>query len=67
MIYVPAVSCKVEDTTGAGDTFCGFFIAARVLGYDIGKALEFANYAASIAVSRKGAMESMPLHSEVFL
>jgi ribokinase len=56
----------VEDTTGAGDTFTGYFLAARVKGYTIPQTLDLACKAASIAVSRKGAMEAIPFASEVF-
>ena len=54
------------DTTAAGDTFIGYFLASRIDGYDIQKALFFASRASGIAVSRKGAMESIPVREEVF-
>ena len=56
----------VEDTVGAGDTFTGDYIAARYKNYSVAEALEIACKAASIAVSRKGAMEAMPFAPEVF-
>jgi hypothetical protein len=56
----------VADTTGAGDTFTGYFIAARAGGAGVSGALAIACKASSIAVSRKGAMESIPLATEVF-
>jgi ribokinase len=56
----------VADTTGAGDTFTGYFIAARNRKLPVREALAIACKAASIAVSRKGAMESIPLAAEVF-
>ncbi len=56
----------VVDTTGAGDTFTGYFLAARLRGYTEQQALDRACRAASIAVSRPGAMEAMPLAAEVF-
>jgi ribokinase len=56
----------VVDTVGAGDTFTGYYIAARCRNYPVAEALEIACKAASIAVSRKGAMEAMPFASEVF-
>jgi ribokinase len=60
------VDTPVADTTGAGDAFTGYFIAARQRGYPVAKALAIACKAASIAVSHKGAMESIPPASEVF-
>jgi ribokinase len=56
----------VKDTTGAGDTFTGYFIAARAKNIPIPEALQIACKAASFAVSRKGAMESIPLGPEIF-
>jgi ribokinase len=65
--YVAIVEAPVVDTTGAGDTFTGFFLAARVKGMDVRAALETASKASSITVSRKGAMESVPFAAEVFV
>ncbi|AEF80495.1 ribokinase [Leadbettera azotonutricia] len=60
------VDIPVVDTTGAGDTFSGYFIAARARGIDVNEALRLACKASSIAVSRPGAMEAVPFASEVF-
>jgi ribokinase len=60
------VDLPVVDTTGAGDTFTGYYIAARAENYSVREALGLACKAASIAVSRKGAMASIPLKNEVF-
>jgi ribokinase len=56
----------VADTTAAGDTFTGYFIAGRARGFSVEKTLALACKAASIAVSRKGAMPSIPFAEEVF-
>jgi ribokinase len=60
------IDLPVADTTGAGDTFTGFFLAARQLGRDVTESLRLACKASSIAVSRRGAMTSMPFAREVF-
>jgi len=60
------IEVAVEDTTGAGDTFTGYFIAARGKDMTVSQALGIACKASSIAVSRKGAMESIPYAGEVF-
>jgi ribokinase len=60
------VDLPVVDTTGAGDTFSGYFIAARAKGLDVNEALRIACKASSIAVSRPGAMEAVPYACEVF-
>jgi ribokinase len=60
------VDLPVADTTGAGDTFTGYFIAARSRNFSVREALGIACKAASIAVSRMGAMEAIPFGKEVF-
>lgn len=64
---------KVIDTTGAGDTFCG-----AVLGYICDNGIEnlteeqlrdmltFANAAASLVTTKRGAIRSMPEKEEVW-
>ncbi len=56
---------KPVDTTAAGDTFTGFFLASLFRGEDVQTALRIASRAASIAVSRAGATSSIPMISEV--
>lgn len=58
-------SVPVVDTTAAGDTFTGFFLAAVLRGKPMEEALELASKASSIAVSRKGAAPSIPMLEEV--
>jgi ribokinase len=60
------VRVPVADTTAAGDTFTGYFIAARARGFSVERSLAAASKAASITVSRKGAMGSIPFAEEVF-
>jgi ribokinase len=60
------IDLPVVDTTGAGDTFTGYYIAARERRFSVPEALDLACKAASIAVSRKGAMQSIPFMDEVF-
>ena len=58
---------KVEpvDTTAAGDTFTGFFVAGLVKGLPMKEVLDLCAKAAAIAVSRKGAVASIPTMDEV--
>jgi ribokinase len=60
------IDLPVEDTTGAGDTFTGYFLAARAKNHTVADALNLACKASSIAVSRKGALQAIPWGSEVF-
>ena len=57
---------KAVDTTAAGDTFTGFFLAALIEGKDIEFAMKAAAKASSIAVSRMGASSSIPTREEVY-
>jgi ribokinase len=53
------------DTTGAGDTFLGAFMAARDGGADPEAALRQASAAAAIQVTRPGAADAIPTAAEV--
>ena len=53
------------DTTAAGDTFTGYFIAAVSSGEPVRQAMEKATQAAAIAVSRPGASVSIPYSREL--
>lgn len=64
--YQPIIKGPVVDTTAAGDTFAGYFIASRIRGYDAEKSMYYAAKASGITVSREGAMKSIPLADEVF-
>jgi len=55
----------VVDTTAAGDTFTGFFVACVSKGESIAYALKTASIASSLAVSRPGAAPSIPAIAEV--
>ena len=56
---------KALDTTGAGDTFTGYFVAALNEGKTLKDAMRLAAAASAIAVSRKGAAPSIPSREEV--
>ena len=53
------------DTTAAGDTFTGYYLASIIQGLSVEKALNMAAKASAIAVSRKGAAPSIPEREEV--
>ena len=64
--------CKTIETTGAGDTFCGSSLN-YILEHDfdnlteeqLGEMLTFANAAAAIVTTRKGAIRAMPEKEDV--
>ncbi|MCI6844996.1 MAG: ribokinase [Coriobacteriaceae bacterium] len=53
------------DTTAAGDTFTGYYLAECARGASASEALRVASAAAAIAVSRVGAAPSIPARAEV--
>jgi ribokinase len=62
---VNALSVKAIDTTGAGDTFIGYFLAARQAGLPPERCLERAAKAAALSVTKLGAADSIPGIDEV--
>jgi len=55
----------VVDSTGAGDTFIGYYTAAIGMGRGVEEALAYANLAASYCVTRSGAAASIPYASDL--
>ena len=64
-ISVPAEKVIPVDTTAAGDTFIGYFIAQKIKGQPVENCLSMASRAAAICVTRRGAADSIPLKDEV--
>lgn len=62
---VAAAKTTVVDTTAAGDTFIGAYALGLVQGQSVSTAVAWANRAAAVAVSRRGAQESIPWMDEV--
>ena len=56
---------EAVDTTGAGDTFTGYFLAGIAAGASAKRAMEIAARASGIAVTRAGAAQSIPPMAEV--
>ena len=63
--FQDAFSVKAVDTTGAGDTFCGYFLSALLKGYEPERALREAAAAAALAVGKEGAACSIPTRKTV--
>lgn len=57
--HVPALADSVLDTTGAGDTFNGAFLASLTQGYDLKNCLALASAAAAIQVGAVGCRTSL--------
>ena len=56
---------KVVDTVAAGDTFCAGLAVAIAEGKSLQLAVQFANAAAALSVTKAGAQASIPVRTEV--
>lgn len=60
LIRHDALNVEVVDTTGAGDTFVGYFLASMISGLDDASCLQRACTAAALSVTQSGAAPSIP-------
>ena len=65
MFRQSAFRVKAVDTTAAGDTFTGYFISSIIKGMKPADGLLLASAAAALAVTRPGAIDSIPTMGEV--
>jgi ribokinase len=63
--HFPSVEVEAVDTTGAGDAFIGSFAYALSRDKSLPFAIEFANHAAALAVTKVGTQVAFPSLSEV--
>lgn len=63
--FIAAEAVDPVDTTGAGDTFTGFFLSELIAGTSVIDSLITANKAAAICVMRNGATDSIPFKNEL--
>ena len=63
-VEIRAVPVTAVDTTGAGDTFNGALAAMLARGWSLEEAAGFANCAAALSVTRRGAQTSAPAFEE---
>ncbi len=64
-LHAPAPQVTAVDTTGAGDAFNGALAVALAERRPLAEALRFANTAAALACTKRGAQPSMPRRAEV--
>ena len=60
-----AYPVKAVDTTGAGDTYMGYFVGCLAQGMSRQQAMQYASMASAISVTRPGAAVSIPQFEEV--
>ncbi len=65
VVSISSPKVKAVDTTGAGDTFVGYFVAGLVEGQDPQTAAIMACHAAALSVTIEGATPSIPSRVDV--
>ncbi|MGO2083100.1 ribokinase [Vagococcus sp.] len=68
VVYVPADKVTVDkiiDTTGAGDTFNGYFASCIMQEYSLFESIQLANKAAGLSIQKAGAQQGIPLMADV--
>lgn len=65
MLFQPSYCGTVKDTTGAGDTYTGFFIANYIKGVSPQECMRIAAMASTVQISRDGAAIAIPTKQEV--
>jgi ribokinase len=63
--HIPGRSVRAIDATAAGDAFNGALAVALAEGRSLCEAAEWANAAAAISVTRRGAQPSLPNRTEI--
>ena len=66
-VHLDAPVVQAVDTTGAGDTFIGAYAAAWCEGASLTAAIEYAQQAAAISVTKAGALAAMPRRGDLAL
>lgn len=64
-VRYPVFPVEAIDSNGAGDTFHGAFLAARIKGMDVYEAAKFASATSALKCTRFGAQEGIPGFDEV--
>lgn len=64
-LSTPGRAMEVRDTIGAGDTFTGALAAAMARGEPLAGAVQWANAAAALSVTRHGAIAGIPRLADV--
>lgn len=63
--FFPAYKVDVVDTTAAGDSFVGGFVASYLESRDIDKAIDLGQKTAALSIQKMGAQSSLPTIEDV--
>jgi ribokinase len=63
--HIPAVPVRAVDASGAGDVFIGSLAVFLLEGLALGQAVQRANRAAALSVTRPGTQASFPTRTEI--
>lgn len=63
--FYASYNVKAVDTTGAGDTFLGFYVGSMARNMSVMECLKYATAAAALSIQKKGASASIPSLAEV--
>ncbi len=63
--FIPSLTVKAVDTTGAGDAFNGGFVTALSEGKDIFEAARFGNIVGALSVTKVGTAPAMPYRANI--
>ena len=65
--FIEGHNVEAIDTTGSGDCFLGALASSLVKNENLFDAAAYANKAAALSVTKKGASASMPTHQDVLM
>lgn len=65
LTHTKGLPVKAVDTTGAGDTFCGYLTVGLSKNRSLSESVKAANSASAMAVQKIGAQESIPFISDI--
>lgn len=65
VLHCPAPQVNAVDTTGAGDTFAGYFAQGLTSALTVEQSLQRAVLAASLQTTRQGTSRAIPKHEEL--
>ncbi len=60
-----AFKVKAIDTTAAGDSYIGGFVAGLAQGLEVERAMEYGTFSSALAVTKPGAVDSLPYKKDV--